>query len=104
MSPFVLLKWELRDERDGKSDISSDEPTRAEPPGSNPTSKAKDFEATAGCGVVVTLSAPGKAFVQSLPGRRSWGPDFAAAWPSLEQSFAREDNEESPAVITDALS
>lgn len=67
MSPFVILKSELRDERDGKSDATSDEPSRAEPAGSNPTSKAKDFETTAGWGVVVSLSAAGKAFVQSLP-------------------------------------
>jgi hypothetical protein len=43
----VLLKWELQDEGDGKSDATSDEPSRAYPTGSSTASKKKGLETTA---------------------------------------------------------
>ena len=86
MSPFVILKWELQDERDGKSDATSDEPSRAHPTGSTTTSKKKDAQTTASGGTVIVVSATGKTSVQSLPDRGRDGPDLQAARPTVKQS------------------
>jgi hypothetical protein len=37
MSPFVILKKELQDKGDGKSDVTRDEPRRVEPFGGSAT-------------------------------------------------------------------
>ena len=105
MSPFVVLKWELQHERYGAGGApTTNEPTRANEAGSNPTSKAQDAQTTTSSGVVVDLGAAGETIVQSLPGQWSCGSGFQTAWSALEQSSARENHQQSTAVIAVALS
>src|SRR5918995_3218877 len=88
MSPFVIVKQQLPHERDRESEpTTSDEQTGANPPGSNPTSEAKDVATTTSRRAIVAVSASGKAVVQSLPGIWSRGVDFKAARSSFKQSF-----------------
>jgi hypothetical protein len=61
MSPFVVLKKKLQDERYGTGGApTTDEPKRANAAGSNPTSQAEDAQTTASSGVVVTFNASGE--------------------------------------------
>ena len=62
--PFVILKVKLQHERYGAGGApTTDEPTRANAAGSNPTSKAQDAQTTASGGAVVTLNASGETAV-----------------------------------------
>ena len=64
MSPFVVVKKHLQHERCAAGgSLTTDEPTRANAAGSNPTSKAQDAQTTASGGVVVTVSASGETVV-----------------------------------------
>ncbi len=64
MSPFVLVKSHLEHERCGAGGApTTDEPTRANTTGSNPTSKVQDAQTTSGGGVVVTFNASGETAV-----------------------------------------
>lgn len=74
MSPFVILKKELQDERDGKSDVSSHEPRRVEPAGSSATGKAEDAQATRSSSSAGAFGAAGEAFVKTVSGRRASPP------------------------------
>ena len=69
MSPFVILKLKLQHERYGAGGApTTNEPTRANEAGSNPTGKAQDAQTTPGGGTVVNLGAAGETAVQSLSG------------------------------------
>ena len=99
MSPFVILKWELQHERYGAGGApTTNEPERAKPAGSNSTSQTKDAQTTASGGVVVTVSASGKATVQSLPGPRRRGADLQTTRPAFQQPLTGKDNQQSAAV------
>ena len=64
MSPFVILKWELQHERYGAGGApTTNEPSRANEAGSNPTSKAQDTQTTASGGTVVTFRAASETAV-----------------------------------------
>src|ERR1051326_8015612 len=105
MSPFVVLKGKLQDERCGAGGApTTDEPKRADAAGSNATSKAKDAQTTASGGVVVTFSASGETAVQSLPESRSGGTYFQTSRSACQQSHIGKDNQQSAAVITFSLS
>src|SRR5690349_4134897 len=100
MSPFVVLKQKLQHERYGAGGApTTNEPTRANEAGSNPTSKAQDAQTTAGGRAVVALGASGKATVQSLPGPGRRGAGFQTTRSVLKQSSPRENNQQSAAVI-----
>src|SRR5215216_4893717 len=100
MSPFVVVKKHLQHERCGAGGSpTTDEPTRVNAAGSNPASKAQDAETTPGGGVVVNLSASGETAVQNLPGQWRCGPDFQTTWSALKQSIARENHQQSAAVV-----
>jgi hypothetical protein len=61
MSSFVVLKLKLQHERYGAGRASTtDEPKRANPAGSRPTSKAQNAETTPGGGTIVSLGASGE--------------------------------------------
>ena len=61
MSPFVVVKKDLQHERCGAGGApTTDEPTRVNAAGSNPTSTAKDAQTTTSGGAVINLSAPGE--------------------------------------------
>ena len=105
MSPFVILKRKLQHERYGTGGApTTNEPTRANAAGSNPTSQTEDTEATAGSRAFVDLGAAGEAVVQGLPGQ--WGdrPGFKTTWSTLKQSAARENHQQGAAVVAYALS
>src|SRR5262247_335934 len=105
MSPFVVLKWELQHERCGAGGSpTTDEPTRANAAGNNPTSKAQDAQTTASGGAVVTLNASGETAVQSLSGKWRRGADLQTTWPAFKQSSLRENHQPGAAVIARALS
>src|SRR5258705_13791627 len=105
MSPFVLLQRDLGHERYGAGGSpTTNESNRANAAGSNPTSKAKNITTTASSGVVVAHSAPGKAFVSELPGRRSRGTNLPTAWSTFKQSAVGEKEKESAAVVAHSLS
>ena len=87
MSPFVVLEWKLQHERYGAGGApTTNEPTRANAAGNNPTSKAQDTQTTPGGGAIVDLSASGETVMQSLPGWWRRGPDFQTTRPALQQS------------------
>src|SRR6185437_11799619 len=99
MSPFVVVKKHLQHERCGAGGApTTDEPKRANAVRSNPTSKAQDAQTTASGGVVVTVSASGKATVQSLPGPRRRGADLQTTRPAFQQPLTGKDNQQSAAV------
>src|ERR1051325_11213664 len=105
MSPFVVVKKHLQNERCGAGGApTTEEPTRADAAGSNPTSSAKNAETTPGVGTIGNLRAAGETAVQSLPRRGSRGPDFETTQSALEQSLTGKDNQQSKAVITFSLS
>src|SRR6185503_11920961 len=96
MSPFVVLKWKLQHERYGAGGApTTNEPTRANEAGSNPTSKAQDTQTTPGGGTIVTLNTSGETAVQSLQGKWSCRPDFQTAWSAFQQSSLRENHQQS---------
>src|SRR5215217_3350541 len=98
MSPFVLVKKHLQHERCGAGGSSTtDEPTRVNAAGSNPTSKAQDAQTTPGGGAVVNLSAAGETALQSLSGQWRRGPDFQTTRPTCQQSLTGKDNQQSAA-------
>src|SRR5258705_13486068 len=91
MSPFVLLQRDLGHERYGAGGSpTTNEPNGANAAGSNTTSKAKDITTTGSSGVVISLSAPGKAFVSELPGWGSGGTNLPTTWSAFKQSAAGE--------------
>ena len=105
MSPFVVLKQKLQHERYGAGGApTTNESTRANAAGSNPTSKAQDTQTTASGGVVVSFRTTGETAVQSLPGQWRCRPDWQTAWSAFEQSSARENYPQSAAVAALALS
>lgn len=86
MSPFVIVKIELQDKGDGKSDVTSHERTGIESGGGSATGQAKELETTGSSRTVGSDSAANKALVQSLSGRRCGGTDFPATGPTFKQS------------------
>src|SRR5215207_2681263 len=101
MSPFVVVKKHLQHERCGAGGSpTTDEPTRVNAAGSNPTSKAQDAQTTSSSRAVVTVSASGKTSLQSLPEHRNCGTDFETTRPTCEQSLTGKDHQQSAAVIT----
>src|SRR5215204_7309350 len=100
MSPFVVVKSHLQHERCGAGEApTTDEPTRTDAAGSNPTSKAQDAQTTASSRTVNNLSASGEAFVQSSPSQWRCGADFKTARPALKQPPPRENNQPGAAVV-----
>src|SRR6185503_5023961 len=94
MSPFVLVKSHLQHERCGAGGApTTDEPTRVNAAGSNPTSQAQDAQTTASGGAVVNLRAAGKTIVQSLPSQWRRGVDLQTARPTLKQSSPGENHQ-----------
>src|ERR1051325_6641993 len=94
MSPFVVVKKHLQHERCAAGgSLTTDEPTRANAAGSNPTSKAQDAQTTASGGAVVSLSAAGKTALQSLPGQWRRRADLQTPRPALKQSAIRENHQ-----------
>src|SRR4029078_2573856 len=100
MSPLVVLKWKLQHERYGAGGApTTNERTRANAAGTNPTSKAQGTQTTASGRTIVNLSASGETPVQSLQRQWSCRPHFQTAWPPLQQSSARGNQQQSKAVI-----
>src|ERR1044072_2916236 len=96
MSPFVVLKWKLQDERCGAGGgHTTNEPESAKQAGSYSTSQTKEIKTTPGGRAVVDLGASGKATMQSLPGPRRRGGDFQTTRSVLKQSPPRENNQQS---------
>ena len=66
MSPFVILKRKLQEERDGVGGApTTDEPTRVDAIGSDSASLEQALAAEPGGGALVHFSAPGEASLQS---------------------------------------
>ena len=105
MSPFVVLKQKLQHERYGAGGApTTNESTRAKQAGSYSTSKTKDPQTTTGGGTAVSFNTTGETTVQSLPSQWRRGSDIQTTWPALKQSPARENYQQSAAVVAVALS
>jgi hypothetical protein len=76
MSPFAILKNELRSKGDIEGDVTSDERTRVDAVGSNPASKGKDVETTGSSGVAESDQAANNPVVQTISGWWRGRADF----------------------------